>query len=233
MIARNADRVPARHLALAKLENIRNQAHGRFGRKDIGAAGSIFLENIILDRATQFVDISALTFCHGDIHCQQHCRRSVDRHAGRDAFQRNLAKERLHIIQRRNRNPHFTNFTQCHWVVGVVANLCRQVKGHRKPGLALFQQVAVACIRFFGAGISRILAHGPEAAAIHAGLHPAGVGIFARESQVLHIIRVSLRRQRQPRQRNPRQGLERSAPFGKTIQYRFQRLLFPAIFLIL
>jgi hypothetical protein len=42
------------------------------------------------------------------------------------------------------RNAHLAHFAQRHRVIGIVADLGGQVKGHRQAGLALLEQVAVA-----------------------------------------------------------------------------------------
>ena len=48
-------------------------------------------------------------------------------------------------------------------VVGVVADLGRQVEGDREAGRALREQVAVAAVRFRGVGEAGVLAHRPAA----------------------------------------------------------------------
>ena len=49
-------------------------------------------------------------------------------------------------------------------VVGVVADLGGQVEGHREPGRALLEQVAVAPVRLGGGAEAGVLPHRPEAA---------------------------------------------------------------------
>ena len=55
VVAGDADRVPVRHFGLAVAEDIGDQAHGRRGREDICAAGNIFLQDVVLDRAAQLL----------------------------------------------------------------------------------------------------------------------------------------------------------------------------------
>src|SRR5690606_14899916 len=76
------------------------------------------------------------------------------------------------------------DFTGGHRTVGVVAALGGQVEGHGEAGLTLVQQVAIARVGLFGAAEAAVLAHGPEAAAVHGGLDAAGEWVFAREAEV-------------------------------------------------
>ena len=204
MVAGDADRVPVRHFGLAEAENIRNQAHRRRRREDIGAAGDIFLQNIVLDRTAQLPCLHTLPLCHRDIHRQQHRRRGVDRHTGRHLAQRDFPEQRRHIIQRRDRHAHLAHLAHRNRVIGIVADLRRQVESHRKSRLPLLQQIAVALVRLLGAGVPGILAHRPEAPAEHRWLHAARKRIFAREAQLPGVIRLALRRRQQARQRDTR-----------------------------
>ncbi len=169
---------------------LRNQPHGGGGREDVGAARHILLENVVLDGAAQLADIRALAFGDRNIHRQQDARRGVDRHRGGDFLQRNLVEELLHIADGRNRDAHLAHFALGDWVIGIVADLRGQVEGHRKPGLPGAQQITVAFVRFFGSGKAGVLAHRPEAPAIHGGLDAPGKRVFAREAEFFSIVGV-------------------------------------------
>ena len=52
-------------------------------------------------------------------------------------------------------------------------------KATDKPGGALGEQVAIALVAFFGAAEAGVLAHGPEAGAVHVLIDAAGVGELA------------------------------------------------------
>ncbi len=65
-------------------------------------------------------------------------------------------------------------------VVGVVAELRRQVERDRQPRLTVVEQVAVARIRLLGRGEAGVLPDRPRAAAVHVGVRPARVRIGAR-----------------------------------------------------
>ena len=71
-----------------------------------------------------------------------------------------------------------------HGRVGVVADLRGQIEGDGKPGGSLGEQEFVAAVALFGVAHAGVLAHGPEAAAVHGGLDAAGEGKFAGEAEV-------------------------------------------------
>ena len=62
-----------------------------------------------------------------------------------------------------------------HRMVAVVAHLGGQIEGYRESGGALREQVAIAPVAFFGGAEAGVLAHGPEAAAVHLAVDAAGV----------------------------------------------------------
>ena len=208
VVARDADGVPVRHLLLAEAEHVGDQAHGGGGREDIGAAGHVFLQDVVLDGAAQLAGLNPLAPGNGNIHGQQDGGGGVDGHAGGDLVQRDVVEQGLHIFDRGDGHAHFANLAASDGIVGVVADLGGQVEGHREAGLALLEQEAVALVGFFGAGVAGVLAHGPEAAAVHAGLDAARVGVFAGEAQLLQVIGVGVSRDEGRRQGDAGGGLE-------------------------
>jgi hypothetical protein len=68
--------------------------------------------------------------------------------------------------------------------VSVVAHLGRQVERYRQTGLALLQQILEAPIRVRRAGKTGVLAHCPQAAAIHRWLDAAREWIPARFTEL-------------------------------------------------
>ena len=64
----------------------------------------------------------------------------------------------------------------------------------------MLEQVAIALVGFFGAGEAGILAHGPEAAAVHGGLDAAGEGIFAGEAELVEVVGVVVFGEREARE---------------------------------
>ena len=63
----------------------------------------------------------------------------------------------------------------------------------------LREQVLVALIGFLGVAHAGVLAHGPEAAAIHGGLHAAGIGELPGKTEIV-VVRSSLRDQQECRE---------------------------------
>src|ERR1700719_3728892 len=68
-------------------------------------------------------------------------------------------------------------------MVGIHSDLRGQVESDGKPRLALIEQIAIALVGFSSTAKSCVLAHGPEAAAIHRRINAARVGKFARVAQ--------------------------------------------------
>jgi hypothetical protein len=80
-------------------------------------------------------------------------------------------------------------------VVRIVTDLGRQVEGDAQTGLSLPEQVAITLIGFLRRGEARVLAHRPEARAVHRRLDTARIGIFARKAKLLFVIGVIVNRQ--------------------------------------
>ena len=94
--------------------------------------------------------------------------------ASADAF-----KEPLHVGQRADGNTHASHFTGRERMIGIHAHLGRQIERDGKPGDALRQQITIAAVALFGGSEARILAHGPEAAAVHIRIDPSSEGVLA------------------------------------------------------
>ena len=73
-------------------------------------------------------------------------------------------------------------------MIGVVPDLGRQVEGYREARLTLLEQVAVSGVGFLGVAETRVLAHRPEAAAIHRGLDASGVRELAGKAELREIV---------------------------------------------
>ena len=69
-------------------------------------------------------------------------------------------------------------------VVGVVAELRRQVERDREPGLAALEQVAEARVRLLGRGEARVLADRPRPPAVHVRVGAARERELARELEL-------------------------------------------------
>ena len=148
-------------------EQVGDQAHRGPGRKDVGAARRVLLEDVVLDGARDLFRRASLLLRHELIEQQQHRRGGIDRHRRRDPVQGYAVKQDLHVLERVDRDTDLADLAVGHGVVRVIADLGGQVEGDREPGLALVEQVAVALVGFRRCAEACVLAHGPQAAAIH------------------------------------------------------------------
>ena len=128
VVTGNGDGVPFRNVFGAILKNVGDQTHGRFRRENVGAAGSVFFQNIVLNGAAQCVGRNALFLGNGDVHAEQYGSRSVDGHGSGNFVQSDLVKQDFHISQGVDSYAYFTNFAFGHRIGGVITNLGRQVE---------------------------------------------------------------------------------------------------------
>ena len=185
VVAGDRDRVPLRDPLGAVLEDVGGQPHRRLGRVDVVAARDVLLEHVVLDRAAQLLRRHALLLADQLVEQQQDRRRRVDRHRGRDLVERDLVEADPHVLDRVDRDPGAPDLAVAERVVGVAAELGRQVEGHREPGRAVLEQVAVAPVGVLGAGEAGVLAHRPEPVAVHALVDAAGERVGARLAEPL------------------------------------------------
>ena len=99
-------------------------------------------------------------------------------------------QQHLHVFEGRYRHAALTELTQGFGGVGVVAHQGGQVVGDRETRLPLLEQVLEAGVGLFGGAEAGEHAHGPQAAAMQGGVHPARVGILAGEAQVGQVVEV-------------------------------------------
>jgi len=126
--------------------HVRDHAHRRARRADIGATRQVFLDDIVLHRALQFRDIRALFLGHGNVKRQQPGRGGVDRHRGIHLLKRDLIEKRAHVAQMADRHADLADLTLRQFVIAVIAGLRRQVESHRKTCLPLGKVAAVKCV---------------------------------------------------------------------------------------
>ena len=127
-----------------------------------------------------FAQIGALAARHQDVEAQQDGRRGIDGHRRGDVGQPDAFKKPLHVGQRADGDAHAPHFAGRERMVGIHAHLGGQIEGDREPGDALRQQIAIAAVAFFGGSEAGVLAHGPEAAAVHVRIDPSREGDTGR-----------------------------------------------------
>jgi hypothetical protein len=148
-----------------------------------------------LDRAAQLLRSHALFLADQLVEQQQDRRRRVDRHRGRDAVERDLVEADPHVLDRVDRYPGAADLAVTERIVGVAAELGRQVEGHREPGRAVLDQVAVALVGVLGGSEAGVLAHRPEPVAVHPLVDSTREGRRTRLTKALlqsgrHVIGV-------------------------------------------
>ena len=104
---------------------------------------------------------------------EQQRRRRVDRHRRRDLAERDPVEQHLHVGERVDRDAGAADLAERARVVGVVAELRRQVERDREARLPAVEQVAVARVRLLRGREARVLADRPRPAAIHVGVRAA------------------------------------------------------------
>src|SRR5918994_4906214 len=73
-------------------------------------------------------------------------------------------------------------------MVRVSPHLRGKVESHGEPGLAVGYEVLEAGVRLARRAETRVLAHGPRPAAVHARVGTAGVRVLSRISQPFRVI---------------------------------------------
>ena len=157
MVGADVDGVPLRRLAGAKQDQVLGQAERGLGRKHIGAARQIFLDDVVLGRALERGAWRVLLVGDRDIESHQPGRGRVDGHRRVHRIERNALKQRAHVADMRDRDPDLAHLAARERVVAVETGLGRQVEGDREPRLSLGQvlpveAIGLACGRVAGVG---------------------------------------------------------------------------------
>ena len=179
VVAGDRDRVPRRDPLGAVGEQVGRQPHRRPRREDVVPARDVLLEDVVLHRAAQRGRRDALPLGDELVEEQQERRRRVDRHRRRDLGERDAGEQHLHVGERVDRDAGPPHLAERARVVGVVAELRRQVEGDREPGLAAREQVAVALVRLLRRREARVLADRPRPAAVHVAVRAARERVLA------------------------------------------------------
>ena len=227
VVAADADRVELRRVSGAVGEQVRRQSQRRPWRVDVGAAGDVLLQHVVLGGAHDLCRSDALLLGNGEVERDHHRRRRVDRHRGAHLVEGDAFEHHLHVLEGVDGDAYLANLGLRQRVVGVVADLGGQVEGDGEAGLALREEELEALVRLLRRAEAGILAHAPEPAAIHRGLHASGEGVFARVADVALVVRVlDIERGVEPVDR-PRAGLELGVAFAGACQHGLQHALLP------
>jgi hypothetical protein len=180
--------VPARQLSCAIGEHVGRDPHRWHRRVDVGAAGQIFLEYVVLGGPCDVLSIHALLLCHERVEEQENRGGRVYRHRGRDLLQRDAFEEVAHVQERVDGYADLADLPKGELMVRVASHLRGQVEGHREACLTVLYQVLEAGVRLTRRAETRVLAHGPWPAAIHARVRAAGVRILSRVAETLSVV---------------------------------------------
>ena len=157
-------------------------------RVDVGAARDVLLEDVVLERAIELRGVDALLLADGDVEGQEDGGRGVDGHRRADLVEGDALEEDLHVGEAGYGDARAPDLARSEGVVGVVAGLRREIEGDAETGLAMFEEVAVAGVGLLGRGEAGVLAHRPDAPAVHVGLDTAGVGVLAGVSECVGVV---------------------------------------------
>ena len=174
----------------AVLEDVGNQTHGVAWRVDVRAAGDVFLEDVVLQGAVQLARRYPLLLGGRDVESEEDGSGGVDRHGDANLVEGDAIEEDLHVRKARDGDACASDFTGGERMIGVVSGLGRKVECDAESGLPLFEQVSVSGVGLLGRRKPGVLAHGPDASAVHIGLDAAGVGVFARVPKVAVVVEV-------------------------------------------
>ena len=184
VVAGDGDGVPLGHLVVGPGEHVGDDAHGVRDRIDVGPARDVLLEDVVLHGAGELLHVGSGAARNGNVERKQNARRRVDGHRGGDFVERNAVEEALHVLDGVDGHADLADFAERHRVVGVVADLRGQIEGHRESRGSVGEEEFVAAIGLFCVAHAGVLAHGPEASAIHGGLDAAREGVFAGIAEV-------------------------------------------------
>ncbi len=137
VVAADVDRVPLGHLLHRERHDVGGQPQRFGGPEDVGAAGEVLLDDVVLRRAGEGGAVGPLLLRDGDVERQQPCRRGVDRHRRVHLCQRDPVEQRPHVVDRADRHADLADLPPRQHVVGVVAGLRGQVEGDGQAGLPL------------------------------------------------------------------------------------------------
>ncbi len=179
MIAGNRNRVELRHMPRGVFDNVGDNAHRRCGRVDIRVANHEFLEDVILDRALEFLLRHALLLGGDDEPGQHRQYRAVHRHRHAHPVERDAVEQDLHVLDRVDRDAGLADITDDARVVAVIAAMGRQIERDRQPHLPGFEIVAIEAVRVLGRRKAGILPDRPRPVGVHRRARAAQIGRHA------------------------------------------------------
>ena len=185
VVAADVHRVPLRHRAVAVLGDVGDQLQAGLGREDVGAAGEVFLDDVVLDGALEPGDVGALLLGGGDVEGEEPGGGGVDRHRRVHRLEGDAVEEGAHVAEVGDGDADLADLAAGKDVVAVVAGLGGQVEGDREPGLAAGEVRAVEGVRGGSGGMAGVGAEEPGLVAGRFGHFGASGQDSARETMVM------------------------------------------------
>jgi hypothetical protein len=167
MVAADVGGVPLRQLLVGVGDDVGDQPHRGLGRVDVGPAREIFLDDVVLDRALQLLDIPALFLRHRDVEREQPGGGGVDGHRGVHLLEGDALEQGRHVGERGDRHADLADLARGQRVVAVVAGLGRQVEGDREAGLPAREVGAVELVAGLGRAVAGVGAEQPGLVTLH------------------------------------------------------------------
>ena len=142
-------------------DDVTDQPQRVLGREDVGAAGQVLLDDVVLGRPREVARSRALLLGRDHVEAQQPHGGGVDGHRGVHVRERDAVEEPAHLAQVRDGHPDLADLAASQRGVGVVAGLGGQVEGDRQAGLPLGQVGAVELVGGRGRRVAGVGPHHP------------------------------------------------------------------------
>src|SRR6185437_719855 len=98
VISGDGDGVPLGRVLVCPGEHIGDDAHGVADGIDVGSAGDVLLEDVVLHGAGEFFGVGSSAPGHRDIEREQDAGRGVDGHGGGNFFEPDAFEKPLHVF---------------------------------------------------------------------------------------------------------------------------------------
>ena len=190
VVAADGDGVPLGDFAGGPGEHVGDDAHGGAAGIDVGAAGDVLLEDVVLDGAARACGGRRPAPGRCDVEREQDGGGGVDGHRGGDGVELDALEEALHVVEGGDGDADVADFADGQGIVGVIADLGGEIEGDGEAGGAVREEEVVAAVGLLGVAEAGVLAHRPEAAAVHGGLDAAGEGVLAGVVEVAVGVEV-------------------------------------------
>ena len=129
----------------------------------------------------KLAQVHALTPRHQHVQREQNRRGGIDGHRGGDLIEANAVEKPLHVGKGADGDAHATDFARGERMIRIHAHLRGKIEGHRETRHPLREQITVAPVALFGGAEAGVLAHGPQAGAVHVRVNAPREGELARQ----------------------------------------------------